>query len=484
MDAPTCRGGAPVQTRLNCFVVKSHRSPKKRRMRLGSLLYLRLENRQRSLTIGEPVPSRRCLWYKQNRGHSEGVMVAGKSSNQSLCIYCGQCPTKRIRKGEHILQAAIGGALTITEKSGRAVCHECNNGVLSLLDRELCGRSLLSAVASQELSAEMWQVWDVDHASRNLLVEAKPAWDNGELLHLVTYPQITLERSGPEIRGDALEFERFGREEAPKVLAKAVRRAFQRYCAGEKRVLHFERMHSDVHSRGYRFAPRVFTRHSIFEIAHNIHRQSFIIRATSPEDQRFALLSLARLEEGQRFNRLERIGGSYTAQLSHSYDLGLTMRALMKLGVNLLAAYCQKTPVNGEAFKEVVKVIRGETPTTPEMLKNNGFVRAVDIEPLKSADKSHSFRLVYLNGSWMVYSSFFGGRIGAAVSFPGPNREGWNTMNVVAPLHDKNWQVVTSALLQPMRVHIEWSGLPKIAPSLKLQSSSSKLIAEKVRVGK
>src|SRR5262245_28678473 len=164
------------------------------------------------------------------------IMTATNTKNDSPCIYCG-LPTKRVRKGkgEHILPKAIGGALYISDKSDRVVCEKCNNGVLSQLDRELCGRSYLSVVASQEISADLWHVWDVDHTSRNLLVEAKPCWDAGELKHLVVYPQMIFEENGPELRGDAEEFERFGREDCRKVFVKAVRGAFQRYHAGEKR---------------------------------------------------------------------------------------------------------------------------------------------------------------------------------------------------------------------------------------------------------
>ena len=327
----------------------------------------------------------------------------------------------------------------------------------------------------------MWQVWDVDHTSRNLLVEAKPSWDHDELNHLVCYPQMIFEKDGPETRGDAQEFGRFGREDSVNALVKAVRIAFQRYQAGEKRVLHFERIQSDFESRGLRFAPRIFTRHSISQIARNINSQSFIIRYSTTDDRRFALQRMSRLEIGQRFERCSITGGSRTAQMSHFYDLGLTMCALMKVGVNLLAAYCQKTPVNCESFKAVIQVIRGQRHPTARMIASNGFIRAADVDNLKAESSGHSFRLVYLNGEWIVYSSFFGGRIGAAVAFPGPNHEEWNTMNIIAPLHAKTWRVTTSSLLQPIKVYIEWSDSTKIIPSLKLQWSVSGIITEAVR---
>jgi len=54
-----------------------------------------------------------------------------------ICIYCGRNVTGEGR-GEHIVQNAIGGALTLREVAGKSVCQTCNNGVLSTLDNELC----------------------------------------------------------------------------------------------------------------------------------------------------------------------------------------------------------------------------------------------------------------------------------------------------------------------------------------------------------
>src|SRR5713226_3464227 len=135
------------------------------------------------------------------------------------CLYCGgpaAVPNRGI--GEHIVPDAIGGKLTLLHTSGHLVCDKCNNESLSHADEELCGRSHLSLVASQELDARLWQAWDIDHDSENLLIEARPKWNDGELQHLVPYPQIIFEKSGPQIRGDVEEMEAFGREKYIQVL--------------------------------------------------------------------------------------------------------------------------------------------------------------------------------------------------------------------------------------------------------------------------
>ena len=170
------------------------------------------------------------------------------------CIYCGGNVGK-VRKGEHIVPEAIGGALSI-----RTVCGGCNNA-FSTIDTELCSRSPLSIIASQEIDAHIWQIWDVDHGVKNLLLEAKPDWSVNSL---VQYPQIVFESRGPQIRGDYEEMLHFGRESFAKVLVKAVLRAFRNHEIGEKRWLHFERIEANSALSGrYRYPPRIFARRSI-----------------------------------------------------------------------------------------------------------------------------------------------------------------------------------------------------------------------------
>lgn len=405
-------------------------------------------------------------------------MAATNATNDRLCIYCGG-KARRVRKGEHIVPKAIDGALTIAETSGRLVCQDCNNGVLSELDKELCSRSFLSIVASQEIGAHLWQVWEVDHSSGNVLIEAKPFWQEGELRSLVCYPQITFEADRPEIRGDSEEIKRFGRDEFAKVLVTAARRAYQRYNRNEK-ALHFELIESDITSQGYRFPPRVFTSRSIGEIARNVWKQQFVLRFDSEEGRRVALRGLSRLVDSQPFNRWGENWGARLPTIAHLFNMGSTVRALTKLGINLLAAYCQKTPVNRDTFRQAVRLIRGTDHPGPGFLAANGFVHAENIEQIRADGQSHAFRLVYLYPNWLIYLSFFGGRIGAVVSFPGPNREEWNTLDIVAPLKSKKWRSKCSSLIQPIKVQVDWNDVRKIAPSVRSQHSVSRIYVERV----
>ena len=287
------------------------------------------------------------------------------ASPQRLCLYCGQ-PTKKGKKGEHVLPAGLGGCLTLNDRpTGRVVCAHCNNGVLSRIDRELCCRSFLSFVASQQINGHVWQVWDVDHADRHLLVEARPAWAEDEGMNsLVCYPQITFERRGPQVRGDAEEFERFGREDATRVLFKAVRECFNRWCKTGS-GLHFERIQSGVIQDGYRLTPRVFTRHTIADVARNIRNHSFILRYVTEADKNFALSSLSKIGDDTKCNTWSQQRGSSCPSLSCYFDVAETLRALMKIGLNLIAAYCPQTPVNHESFANAVRIIRGEMQMLP-----------------------------------------------------------------------------------------------------------------------
>jgi len=326
---------------------------------------------------------------------------------KQFCIYCGGA-VRGVEKGEHIVPEAIGGKNTI-----KTVCNGCNNK-FSQIDMELCSRSLLSIIASQEIDAHIWQVWDVDHIARNLLLEARPDWSPSLLMQ---YPQIVFERSGPQIRCDYEEKLHFGRESFEKVLVRSVLRAFRHYKAGEERWIHFERVEANpALSRGYRLPPRIFTRLPIRELAkrllHN-ERASFVLRYLSRDEKRFALNSLDNWNATDSFQG--KIGiGSYLPVLRCFYDSAKVWRALAKIGINILSKYCPNTPVSrdGNGFRDVIQVIMGETPITPDMLCANGFVYESDIAPIRADDHGHSFRLLHMDGRWHIFSSFFGGRGG------------------------------------------------------------------------
>jgi hypothetical protein len=154
----------------------------------------------------------------------------------------------------------------------------------------------------------------------------------------------------------------------------------------------------------------------------------------------------------------------------------------MKLGLNLVAAHCPSTPVDPDSFAFATRVIRDEAGQIPlQVLLPNGFVHAEDVQAISAPGNAHSFRLLHIDGKWHVFSSFFGGKIGAYVRVPGPNHEAWRCADIVAPLWSKAWTVNTSPILRHTQVRVEWSGGGLVTPSLKRQGGFSSLSVEVVK---
>ena len=75
------------------------------------------------------------------------------NDGNSLCIYCGN-QTKRVRRGEHILPKAIGGALCIKEESNRTVCARVHASKLGLVFRAFSVEGLTKSVQKPTPSNE------------------------------------------------------------------------------------------------------------------------------------------------------------------------------------------------------------------------------------------------------------------------------------------------------------------------------------------
>ncbi len=411
------------------------------------------------------------------------VTIVQVPKARRICLYCGG-HAKRGKRGEHVIPEAIGGALTLNDVPNRSVCHTCNNGVLSVLDDELCSRSYLSIIASRELGSAIWQAWDVDHSDDNLLMEAKPDWATDEAFNsLVCYPQIIFEDTGPVARGDSEEFIEFGLEDAVYVLFKAARLCFQRHRQGDRGALTQRLVRSSVTRGDYRLPPRLYSPHSINEIASEIQTRNFVLRYDSPARKRRAMLALEKLREYRSSATWAKSRGSFFPSVGCYFDIGLTLRALMKLGINLLAAICSRTPVDKHAFALPISFIRGKAERlTPALFKTNGFVHAEDVQRIAVPGNAHSFRVAHDGRFWYVLSSFFGGKIGALVQLAGPNHESWRSAHVVAPLKSKDWVISTSQYLPFFAPWtIAWHDSSLIIPSFKLYNSVSGITIEAER---
>ncbi|MDZ4817396.1 MAG: HNH endonuclease [Planctomycetota bacterium] len=398
------------------------------------------------------------------------------------CVYCGSNANST---GEHIVPDAIAGALTIEQQSGLVVCATCNNRTLSVLDTELCKHSYLGLVAAQELSTAYYQAWDVDQSDGNLLIEGEANWSRNQLKTFIVYPQIIFDEHGPEFRGDDEQAKAFGLQNFSEILVTAVKRALREHQGGQKRKLHFRRVSSEILNRGYRFPPRIFTNRTISQIAEKevgSKKPSFTIRYISQNDKDTILRQLETLEvpkpDEMGNYKCETQLGLHFPLVNARFDLSLSMRAMVKLGVNLLAAFCDRTPVNCTTFGFATGFVLGDITCSLRILQFNGFVHAESLKCIASGDQSHSFRLVHEGDLWRIYSSFFGGRICTAVTIPGPNLEEWSTMDIIAPLGSKQWRLTTSTETKLLPFRVEWGNLKQIAPSVDLHNSDTKLTIE------
>jgi len=379
------------------------------------------------------------------------------------CIYCGN-EARKVAKGEHIVPDALGGKPTISEFcKDRAVCNPCNNGPLSQLDTELCSRSPLSIVAAQELGKFVWQTWDVDHRADNLLLEAKPDFDAKSMS---LYPQMIFEPAGLQLRGDYEELQQFGTDDFQRVFIRFALDALRAFKAGDRSRLNTKliRLNDAIRAR-YRYPPRIFSRRNVNDFA---SKMSFEFQYLSPQDKKYALSSLEKLDASTPFRQVTTAIGSELPTVRCWYEASKVLRALAKIAINLLAALCPRTPVNRDTFRDVMRIVLGEVPVQPALIGGNGFVYASDVQPIKANGNSHSFRLLHMDGHWHVYSSFFGGRMGSFVRFWGPNREDWYCADVVVPLQSRDWAVKKWRVLQPLTVRVEWEDPAKIMPSVEM----------------
>jgi hypothetical protein len=158
----------------------------------------------------------------------------------------------------------------------------------------------------------------------------------------------------------------------------------------------------------------------------------------------------------------------------------MVFRAFAKIAINLLAAFCPNTLVNRDTFGPVIRRIVGESYVQPQLLRAVGFVRAEGIRRI-SVKSAHTFRLLYHSGQWNTLMSFFGGRIGAFIAFPGPNGESWNSADIVMPLREGDYRIQTSKFVEPFRVQVETGDMTKIAPSVEVINAEVTSVVRQVR---
>ena len=374
-----------------------------------------------------------------------------------VCIYCGQ-PVGRVRKGEHVVPAALGAKVAI-----RRVCWRCNNNVLSQLDQELVSRSPLSNVASSVLDTVGDNIWDFN-AHLDVALEGRL---ERELDAVVLWPQVVIDGKKVIFCYDAAEMSKVGFENGQRQFHRLLLEAISTVRRKYKKPRLRWRSSPNLPKRG-RFPPRIFTKHACDELSGKI---SFECRYHGTVDQNHILRTLEQWKLDPRKWKQFEGEGVVDPEAMTTYQPRRILRALVKIGINLLA-YVMGDEFSRDRFLEAVEYVRFDRGCGPSK-DHCGFLQHTATEKLACPADSHKFVLQY-DRNWGLFCSFFGGMIGAWVDFPGRCWGEVRCINVVAPVGGNQWQVNTSPILVPTdrRVTIR----PDLmAPSLQIKNVQTRI---------
>lgn len=242
----------------------------------------------------------------------------------------------------------------------------------------------------EELDIVGDNVWDYN-TQLDLAIEGRLV-DNSNAV--VQWPQVILDEGQTVFCYDIEEVEKVGLQVCYEAFRKQLITAVQTVRRNDRRPRLRWCSIPNLPKRG-RFPPRVFTRHNCDDLHEGI---SFECRYHGTIDRNDVL---SRLEKWQ-------------------IDLSSTEEMTME-GVINPVAYVMENDFQREAFSAAIQfVIRdiGESPSSNEC----GFLTKGITESLTCPHNAHKFILQY-DGNWALDCSFFGGIVGATVSFPGQNWE-------------------------------------------------------------
>ena len=237
---------------------------------------------------------------------------------------------------------------------------------------------------------------------------------------------------------------------------------------------------TQVVARRGRFPPRVCTPHVFHELGNKSH---FLCKYEPPVDKDRILWALDKwrpLEGGLAF--FESLGIK-DPESQWSFRPFYVLRAVVKIGVNLLAEICDNTQADRATFAGAVAFVLGESEKGPS-LDDSGFALNDDAQSMGRPKGAHKFMLTCapaaeLSYNWGLDCAFFGGRVGATVAFPGIYRESWMRAEVTVPLQSNDWTVVKSEILLPRRMRVEWGNLTRVIPSVPITNLKSSLRIER-----
>lgn len=266
------------------------------------------------------------------------------------------------------------------------------------------------------------------------------------------WPQLVLKENQLALCGDWPEMEQFGHRRFVWVFARFLKRARHSLINRPKRPLWIWEPQSILPEKGH-YPPRVFVRKRISEISNKTH---FICRYERGFPQQ-KILFLIDKWSGQETQRYVRTLGERETEASFSFQPRRVERALVKIGINLLAYLCKKTPITESTFPAAVRFVRHDRGGGPPS-DLTGFAPAqITRKVLECRPKHHTFRLTYHTGAWVLECAFYEGKLGAVTAFPGPNKEPWLRADILVPIGASKWVIKRSNLVMSNRIEGTWS---------------------------
>lgn len=369
------------------------------------------------------------------------------SPPQRLCLYCG-LPATGVRKGEHVIPESLGGTQTI-----RNVCNKCNTD-FSLLDNELASRSPLQVLVQQNLDQRCGYVWSYNRI-HNVAAEAYILRD---CVAPCLWPQLVFLGEKTVFMFDMHEAQQAGIENFTAGFSKCLQAARAR--------IRLERV-PEPPNRGW-YPPRIFTPHHYREFTTKI---TFTCRYSGMCDRDKVAYWLHRWICRPSRGRFDTELGVRDPEFCLSYNPSRIMRDLVKIGLNTIC-YVFRNAVDRRQFATAAMYVRGEhgMELSPQ---DNGFLEQASISWMGCPSDSHRIFLLW-NGSWRVVFGFFGGQLGATVSFPGPQVCGCHSIEVTAPVNKGQWIVRKSRIIiRPRKGNVTWSDLNLMFPSTRITNAAA-----------
>ncbi len=200
-------------------------------------------------------------------------------------------------------------------------------------------------------------------------------------------------------------------------------------------------------------------------------------------DVEIALSKLRKLNWNMAMMKADVQLGSELPEIHLSFIPERIIRAVTKIGMNLLAKFATATTPNSSTYAATVSWIKD---CQYAILFGNhetyGFIKPAGVAPLACPEDAHKFRLTYNadNERWMMYASFFGGKAATFASIFGPNKELWNTLDVVAPYSKPLLSPIFDTEYKPLEVEVALAA-PDILPSIPWRNGETRVGRRRVR---